>query len=86
MQALRFEQLTGLELQAVKKQVGRPLHEIARDGDIELFYVMAWLAERRNGNPQMPYSDVLSRSVAEVMPAAADLDAVDPTTGESGAD
>lgn len=80
---LRFEQLTGLELRMVKRELGRPLHELARDGDLEVAYVMEWLRRRREDSG-VELEEVLELPLEEVLQHLDSVSEEDPTSARSG--
>lgn len=81
-----IEQLTGHDLRALKKALGRPFLE-AIDSDFEeALYAYVWVGEKRHA-PDLTRDEVLDRPFSEMVKAFEEANNVeDPTTPPSGDD
>ena len=88
-----IDDLTGFDLQAIRKAIGRPLIAALDDQDDQGMYAFVWRAElHRPGvsEADLSFDDVMGRPFGEILEAFtganAGITAPDPTTAGSGDD
>ncbi len=85
-----IDDLTGFDLQAIKKAIGRPLIAALDDQDESGMYAFVWRAEARRDGMDLTFDDVMGRPFREILEAFTgankDITRADPTTAGSGDD
>jgi len=81
--------LTGYDLQAIRKAIGKPLIAALDSNDTDGMYAFVWRAEARRDNADLSFDEVMERPFGEILEAftnanGGDLDTVDPTIAGSG--
>jgi len=81
--------LTGYDLQAIRKAIGKPLIAALDDNDETGMYAFVWRAEARRDGTDLAFDDIMDRPFGQILEAfteanGGDLGAVDPTIGGSG--
>lgn len=83
--ALRYAELTGVELQLVRDTTGKSLRAMLLDDNYteEVAYVLVWLYERRH-DEGVTYKDVLERPMGDLIGVMQEALRDDPTIAGSG--
>lgn len=79
---LTLKEITGLELEEIRRVTGLPLSQWANDNP-GLAYVLAWISDKRmDGN--LRYKTVLQRPLGDVWHMIEGANQEDPTSAGSG--
>ncbi len=85
-----IDDLTGFDLQAIKKAIGRPMVSALDDQDEAGMYGFVWRAEARRDGSDLTFDDVMGRPFREILDAFTtaneSINRADPTTAGSGDD
>jgi hypothetical protein len=75
------EELTGYELQELRRLLGKPFPQALSEGDTDAMYAFVFISERRQ-HRELEFDDILARPFGEIMEAF-QID-TDPTNAGSG--
>lgn len=84
--------LTGFDLQAIHKAIGKPLIAALDDNDEVGMYAFVWRAEQRRDGTDLTFDDVMERPFSAILDAftgandGAGITTPDPTIAGSGND
>lgn len=81
-----IEDLTGFDLQAIRKAIGKPLIAALDENDEAGMFAWYWRAMIRNGRPTLSFDEVMDEPFRVVVEAFAEANGggTDPMTARSG--